>query len=253
MTIELLRLALRVQAAGTQKEKRETITECELDGLLKQEVFSDTLTPCLGESEDVFVSGMHFCGLMLCFVLDEFMSVDLSMKIFEYLEQISEKFVKLRGRTCLALGGTVTSEGLVVKDDVPGWLSLLMKAVPGCEFQPNHALINVYNPGQGIMAHQDGPAYFPYAVILSLGSGGVFEFVNMDRKVCREIYVGVGSLLKFSGQAYTSVMHQFDARRFDTVKLTDTRRLGLSCYSNGVLSRGKRISITMRHVKPCEQ
>lgn len=32
----------------------------------------------------------------------------------------------------------------------------------------NHVLVNEYQPGQGIMAHQDGPLYTPAVAILSL-------------------------------------------------------------------------------------
>lgn len=31
-------------------------------------------------------------------------------------------------------------------------------------------------PGQGILPHTDGPAYSPWAAVLSLGSAAVFEF-----------------------------------------------------------------------------
>jgi alkylated DNA repair protein alkB family protein 6 len=35
---------------------------------------------------------------------------------------------------------------------------------------PNHVLINEYLPGQGIMAHKDGPAYYPVVCTVSLGA-----------------------------------------------------------------------------------
>ena len=41
---------------------------------------------------------------------------------------------------------------------------------------PNHVLANVYQPGQGIMAHQDGPLYFPCTCIISLGEPAVMRF-----------------------------------------------------------------------------
>mgnify|MGYP006166591699 CR=1 FL=1 len=33
---------------------------------------------------------------------------------------------------------------------------------------PNHVLINAYSPGQGILPHKDGPAYYPRVAILSV-------------------------------------------------------------------------------------
>lgn len=43
---------------------------------------------------------------------------------------------------------------------------------------PNHVLVNQYQAGEGIMAHQDGPAYAPLVVILSLGSSCVLNFFH---------------------------------------------------------------------------
>jgi len=42
--------------------------------------------------------------------------------------------------------------------------------------QPNHVLLNEYLPGQGIMPHEDGPAYFPSVATLSLGSHTVMHY-----------------------------------------------------------------------------
>ena len=47
---------------------------------------------------------------------------------------------------------------------------------PGKE--PNHVLLNAYMPGQGIMAHQDGPLYHPGACIVSLSSPTVMHFTR---------------------------------------------------------------------------
>ena len=41
---------------------------------------------------------------------------------------------------------------------------------------PNHILVNEYHPGQGIMAHTDGPAYASRTATLSLGSDVLISF-----------------------------------------------------------------------------
>ncbi|KAJ3756647.1 hypothetical protein EV360DRAFT_47618 [Lentinula raphanica] len=41
---------------------------------------------------------------------------------------------------------------------------------------PNHIIVNEYLPGQGIMPHQDGPAYYPVVATLSLGSHTAFHY-----------------------------------------------------------------------------
>ncbi|KAH9466653.1 hypothetical protein MJO29_000516 [Puccinia striiformis f. sp. tritici] len=41
---------------------------------------------------------------------------------------------------------------------------------------PNHCLVNEYNPGDGILPHLDGPAYFPTVATISLESDTVYDF-----------------------------------------------------------------------------
>ncbi|RDX79285.1 Alpha-ketoglutarate-dependent dioxygenase alkB-like 6, partial [Mucuna pruriens] len=68
---------------------------------------------------------------------------------------------------------------------VPPWLTNLTQKIneesglfPSAM---NHVLINEYLPNQGIMPHQDGPAYFPVVAILSLGSPVVMDFTPHAR------------------------------------------------------------------------
>jgi alkylated DNA repair protein alkB family protein 6 len=46
----------------------------------------------------------------------------------------------------------------------------------------NHCLINEYLPGQGIMPHEDGDAYFPVVATVSLGGSLVLD-VTEKRKI----------------------------------------------------------------------
>lgn len=53
----------------------------------------------------------------------------------------------------------------------------------------NHVLINEYLPNQGIMPHQDGPAYFPVVAIVSLESPVVMNFTpHPTLKVCSNTF-----------------------------------------------------------------
>jgi len=45
---------------------------------------------------------------------------------------------------------------------------------------PNHVLINEYRPGQGIMPHEDGAAYFPLVATISLGSAIVLDIYEKN-------------------------------------------------------------------------
>ncbi|MBA0800515.1 hypothetical protein Gohar_010941, partial [Gossypium harknessii] len=68
---------------------------------------------------------------------------------------------------------------------VPPWLAKITERI--CEESGlfpsaiNHILINEYLPNQGIMPHQDGPAYYPVVAILSLGSPVVMDFTPHSR------------------------------------------------------------------------
>ncbi|EXB53610.1 putative alpha-ketoglutarate-dependent dioxygenase [Morus notabilis] len=68
---------------------------------------------------------------------------------------------------------------------VPPWLMKVTQKIneeTGLFPSPiNHVLINEYLPNQGIMPHQDGPAYFPVVAILSLGSPVVMDFTPHSR------------------------------------------------------------------------
>ncbi|KAJ1035084.1 hypothetical protein NDA18_000685 [Ustilago nuda] len=49
--------------------------------------------------------------------------------------------------------------------------------------EPNHCLVNEYLPGQGIMPHEDGLAYFPAVATISLGSHtllDIYRYVDED-------------------------------------------------------------------------
>ncbi|KAI7728668.1 hypothetical protein M8C21_009666 [Ambrosia artemisiifolia] len=70
--------------------------------------------------------------------------------------------------------------GGIVHEKVPPWLTKITEKISNeSSMFPsaiNHVLINEYLPNQGIMPHQDGPAYFPVVAILSLGSPVVMDF-----------------------------------------------------------------------------
>lgn len=89
------------------------------------------------------------------------------------------KWKILKNRRLQNWGGVVHEKGLLGQK-MPPWLTKITQRIfVGSKIfpsEPNHVLINEYLPDQGIMPHQDGPAYFPSAAILSLGSPAVMDF-----------------------------------------------------------------------------
>ena len=222
---------------------------------------SDGLTQLIIGSDpknSVYCERMELHGVSIS---NDFLPLNTADNIFRFLKLHSDRFIQLRGRLCLPLGGKATLKGLVPTNDIPAWMHALMKHVHECILKnrgypaPNHALINVYEPGDGIMAHEDGPAYTPYATVLSVGSSCVFDFLSKDspRRILGQVYLPVGSLLLFCEEAYTSALHEFATRTVDTLSpdvanACTVEKLGLSRLEKTCLIRGPRISITMRHV-----
>ncbi|XP_048324919.1 alkylated DNA repair protein ALKBH6 homolog isoform X2 [Ziziphus jujuba] len=98
------------------------------------------------------------------------------------------KWKSVKNRRLQNWGGVVHEKGLV-SQELPSWLTKITQKVhddSGMFPLPiNHVLVNEYLPDQGIMPHQDGPAYFPVVAILSLGSPVVMDFTpHLSLRFC---------------------------------------------------------------------
>ncbi|CAH2078446.1 unnamed protein product [Thlaspi arvense] len=145
------------------------------------------------------------------------------------------KWKTLKNRRLQNWGGMVHEKGLVPQE-LPSWLTkITAKIHESSGLFPaaiNHVLINEYHPDQGIMPHQDGPAYFPVVAILSLGSPAVMDFrphlrlrsgddgISRDQGSCAEscvperdnqrsfsVLMMPRSLLIFKDEAYSDFLH----------------------------------------------
>ncbi|GES60848.1 calpain [Aspergillus terreus] len=131
---------------------------------------------------------------------------------------------------------------------------------------PNHVLINEYRPGQGIMPHEDGAAYYPLVATVSLGApialdlypkGGAERANDSDDKRHRppqhRILQERRSLLVTRGKIYTEFLHGI-------AETTADEGLGAESICNwdllrepqrfcgGRVERETRISLTYRDV-----
>lgn len=72
----------------------------------------------------------------------------------------------------------------------------------------NHCLVNEYEPGQGIMAHEDGGSYFSCTATVSLGGAVVLDVWSKSDPTQRwRIYQEPCSLLITTGEIYASTLH----------------------------------------------
>ena len=130
------------------------------------------------------------------------------------------------GRRVRSVGGSVDARGALVPAPLPGWAARLCDKLasdgvwPADTPPPNHALVNAYGRGSGILPHEDGPSYHPAAAILSLCGWAVLRFyakpldgspVDMAAPPCVSVAAPPRSLVVFSGHAYTHALHGIDA------------------------------------------
>lgn len=167
----------------------------------------------------------------------------------------------LRGRRLRCLGGVPTQAG-IVQEPLPRWIETLCDALVAArvfvEGAPNHALVNEYQPGDGIEAHRDGPLYEPTVAILSLGSHCTFDFVANDvgRRQLTSLLLPRRGLLVFSGAAYHEHLHRVrpcaaDAPDELTLRLdADDDDGATPATPPPTLPRSRRLSLTIRRVLP---
>lgn len=114
---------------------------------------------------------------------------------------------------------------------LPAWLKPFTQNLP---FTPDQAIVNEYEPGQGISAHIDcQPCFGDTIASLSLGSAATMQFTTTGQK--EEIYLEPLSLITLSDAARHEWTHAIPARKSDSV--------------NGFkVPRDRRVSVTFRNV-----
>eukprot|EP00116_Pleurobrachia_bachei_P013180 sb/3473442/ len=146
----------------------------------------------------------------------------------------------------------------MVVEKLPPWLQAHCTALEsrGLFSTPiNHVLINEYLPGQGIMAHVDGPLFTPLITTLNLGSSCIIRFSNQDNDKEFSLFLEKGSLLVQTGEVYESWLHRIDEVKQDVIDETVVN-LGLcqrKLEIGDVVERVTRVSLTIRNVpKVCK-
>lgn len=139
---------------------------------------------------------------------------------------------------------------------------------------PNHVLVNEYRPGQGIMPHEDGAAYYPLVATVSLGAPIVLDLyeknthhaamasvsdpseVHMSdkrRSPLFRILQERRSLLITAGLLYTEFLHGIaETTGDDNLNESSICNWHLlretDCFRQGSYERETRISLTYRDV-----
>jgi alkylated DNA repair dioxygenase AlkB len=120
---------------------------------------------------------------------------------------------------------------------LPRWLQRIGEQLTADELLPevpDQAIINEYEPGQGIADHVDcTPCFGDVVVSLSLGAPAVMDLKQRDS--CVPILLQPRSLLVLRGEARYRWTHGIARRKHDTI-------------GGSTIVRERRISVTFRKV-----
>ena len=103
---------------------------------------------------------------------------------------------------------------------------------------PDQVIVNEYEPGQGIAAHADRDCFGPAVATLSLGDRWPMRFAPPEGAGGEplELFLDVGSMMVFTGEARTSWRHAITPRQSDPDGQGGRRK------------RQRRVSVTFRTV-----
>lgn len=171
------------------------------------------------------------------------------------------KWTQLSGRRLQNWGGLPHPKGMLA-EKIPDWLQAYCDKISALGAfggkAANHVLVNEYKPGEGIMPHEDGPLYFPTVTTISLGSHTLLDFYSPvgdapqteESRFLFSLLVKPRSLLILQDDMYQRLLHGIRPRTHDTLATaTDVPNLSAASAQPGdTLTRGTRVSLTIRHV-----
>ncbi|OBZ74875.1 Alpha-ketoglutarate-dependent dioxygenase alkB 6 [Grifola frondosa] len=200
------------------------------------------------------------------------------------------KWKQLAFRRLQIWGGNMTARKVLVPQEMPPFVDKYpdiigrIRATGAFDSSPhgapNHIIMNEYCTGQGIMPHEDGPAYHPVVATLSLGSHAVFHYYRysphdevggamgkaIDPVPVMSLLLEPRSLVITTSSMYTALLHGIDGVEEDVFpaaavdgsrpvpQIANADLLAgeferTAVANGGVLKRGTRYSLTCRDVE----
>jgi alkylated DNA repair protein alkB family protein 6 len=188
------------------------------------------------------------------------------------------RWTQLSHRRLQTWPSALTKSNALLASPLPAWLSApiieprfntLGIFTDAPHKSPNQVLVNEYRPGQGIMAHEDGAAYYPLVATLSLGAPIVLDIYNKHAEDDLAAKIGDAgptenrpryrilqerrSLLVTRGKMYTDFLHGIaETTRDDSLGPKSICNWELlrdkEAYRQGWFERETRTSLTYRDV-----
>ncbi|KAL3148723.1 hypothetical protein ABBQ38_014136 [Trebouxia sp. C0009 RCD-2024] len=197
-------------------------------------------------------------GLKGLYYIPDYLDSTQQNCLLEDIRSSKSRWTQVSGRRLQSYGGTVHEKwGGLLQAPLPAWLKPLLTRLDRdlqlYQGPPNHVLLNAYEPGQGILAHEDGPVYFPAASIVSLGSSAVMHFRcksndGIEPQPCASVLLMPGSLLIFNQEAYSNCLHGIAEVTEDVLdnSILNLKQCGRKAGTH--FPRGLRHSLTIRRV-----
>ncbi|KAJ5953639.1 hypothetical protein N7454_000535 [Penicillium verhagenii] len=123
------------------------------------------------------------------FYISDFISEDEEARLIYKVQSAPlPHWTHLSHRRLQSWPSTLTKSDTLLASPLPSWLTdpvmdrfndlgVFKDAPHGA---PNHVLVNEYHPGQGILPHEDGPAYYPLVATVSLGAPIVLDLYEKN-------------------------------------------------------------------------
>ncbi|XP_020488803.2 alpha-ketoglutarate-dependent dioxygenase alkB homolog 6 [Labrus bergylta] len=177
------------------------------------------------------------------------------------------KWTQLSGRRLQNWGGLPHPKGMLA-EKLPDWLQAYCEKISSLGAfsgkTANHVLVNEYKQGEGIMPHEDGPLYHPTVTTISLGSHTLLDFYapissledgeddgvpqTEENRFLLSLLVKPRSLLILQDEMYQRLLHGIRPRSQDTLTDKVVNLSAAGALQGETLTRGTRVSLTIRHV-----
>ncbi|XP_071777794.1 putative RNA/DNA demethylase ALKBH6 [Centroberyx gerrardi] len=173
------------------------------------------------------------------------------------------KWTQLSGRRLQNWGGLPHPKGMLA-EKIPDWLQQYCERISSLGAfsgkTANHVLVNEYKQGEGIMPHEDGPLYHPTVTTVSLGSHTLLDFYRPvssqggdapqteESRHLFSLLVRPRSLLILQEETYQNLLHGIQPCDQDTLTDRVVNLPAAGALPGETLTRGTRVSLTVRHV-----
>ncbi|KAJ5629218.1 Oxoglutarate/iron-dependent dioxygenase [Penicillium herquei] len=136
------------------------------------------------------------------FYIADFISEDEEARLLQRVQSAPlPRWTQLSHRRLQTWPSALTKKNTLLSSPLPPWLKTpilsrfealgIFASAP--HSAPNHVLINEYQPGQGIMPHEDGSAYYPLVATVSLGAPIILDIYSKNGNSDNTTHVGYES------------------------------------------------------------